>query len=80
MSAATDPYRILGISPQASAAELRAAYRRAVQREHPDHNGGSAEAARRFEAVQEAYAVIRVERERRAAARSGASSGATAAR
>lgn len=66
---ASDPYAILGVSPRASEAEIRSAYRRAVQREHPDHNGGSAEAGRRFEAVQEAYALIRVQR-----ARAGASS------
>lgn len=62
----SDPYRVLGVDRQAGDAELRAAYRRAVQREHPDHNGGSAEAARRFEAVQEAYALIRVQRTRAA--------------
>ena len=54
-----EPYRILDVSPAAPEAELRAAYRRAVQRHHPDHNGGSAESARRFEEVQEAWAQIR---------------------
>jgi DnaJ domain len=54
-----DPYATLGVSPNVSEAELRAAYRRAVQRHHPDHNGGSVESARRFEAVQEAWMEIR---------------------
>jgi curved DNA-binding protein CbpA len=54
-----DPYRTLGVSPAASEQELRAAYRRLVQLHHPDHNAGSAESARRFEEVQEAYARIR---------------------
>ena len=54
-----DPYETLGVDAGASDAELRAAYRRLVQLHHPDHNGGSAEAARRFEEVQEAYAKIR---------------------
>lgn len=54
-----DPYQTLGVSAGVSDAELRAAYRRAVQRYHPDHNGGSIESARRFEEVQEAYARIR---------------------
>jgi hypothetical protein len=58
-SGGPDPYRTLGVSPSASDDELRAAYRRLVQRHHPDHNNGSAEAARRFEEVQEAYARIR---------------------
>ncbi len=53
-----DPYSVLGVSRSASDAEVRAAYRRAVKLHHPDHNNGSPEAARRFEAVQEAYAEI----------------------
>ncbi len=55
----SDPYATLGVSPGASDAELRAAYRRLVQLHHPDHNGGSAESARRFEEVQNAYARVR---------------------
>jgi hypothetical protein len=58
-----DPYRTLGIARSASDAELRAAYRRLVQLHHPDHNGGSAESARRFEEVQEAYAQARRSRQ-----------------
>jgi curved DNA-binding protein CbpA len=54
-----DPYKTLGVSPNASDAELRSAYRRLVRLHHPDHNGGSVESARRFEEVQEAYARIR---------------------
>jgi len=54
-----DPYQTLGVSPRVSDDELRAAYRRLVQLHHPDHNGGSADAARRFEGVQEAYAQAR---------------------
>ena len=53
-----DPYKTLGVDPGASEAELRAAYHRLVQLHHPDHNGGSAEAARRFEEVQDAYVQI----------------------
>jgi hypothetical protein len=59
MTPPPDPYAVLGIARAATDAEVRTAYRRAVQRTHPDHNGGSPEAARRFEAVQEAYAEIR---------------------
>lgn len=53
-----DPYEVLGVRPDAADSELRAAYRRLVQLHHPDHNGGSPEAARRFEEVQDAYATI----------------------
>ena len=53
-----DPYQTLGVKPDATDDEVRAAYRRLVQLHHPDHNRGSVEAARRFEEVQEAYATI----------------------
>jgi curved DNA-binding protein CbpA len=59
---APDPYVTLGVARSADDAELRAAYRRLVQLHHPDHNGGSAESARRFEEVQEAYAEVRRQR------------------
>jgi hypothetical protein len=59
MAAPPDPYETLGVARSATDAELRAAYRRLVQLHHPDHNGGSVESARRFEAVQEAYAEVR---------------------
>jgi len=85
-SARRDPYGVLKVTADATDAELRAAYRRAVQREHPDHNGGSPESERRFEAVQEAYAQIRAQRASggagasaagaRPSSRAGAASGA----
>jgi DnaJ domain len=56
---ARDPYETLGISPGVADEEVRKAYRRLVQKYHPDHNGGSEESERRFEEVQEAYAKIR---------------------
>src|SRR5579859_938737 len=55
---AADPYTVLGVSRTATDAQVRAAYRKLVKATHPDHNGGSPEAARRFEAVQQAYAEI----------------------
>src|ERR1700761_9366902 len=57
--APVDPYQVLGIPHSATDAEIRAAYRRQAQLHHPDHNHGSAESARRFEEVQQAYALIR---------------------
>ncbi len=53
-----DPYRTLGIEPTASAEELHDAYRRLVKLHHPDRNGGSAEATRRFQDIQAAYEEI----------------------
>jgi curved DNA-binding protein CbpA len=55
---ARDPYQVLGVSSQASDEEVRSAYRRLAQLHHPDHNGGSLDAARRFEEVQDAYTEI----------------------
>lgn len=69
-----DPYQTLGVSRSADDAEVRAAYRRLVQLHHPDHNGGSAESARRFEEVQEAYAEVR--RRRKSGGRATASGSA----
>jgi curved DNA-binding protein CbpA len=76
----TDPFQTLGVSRTASDAELRAAYRRLVQLHHPAHNGGSAESARRFEEVQEAYAQARRLRQSRgrAAGSSARAGGRTA--
>src|SRR5579859_6895033 len=54
-----DPFVTLGVGHDAPDGEIRAAYRRQVQLHHPDHNGGSAESARKFEEVQEAYARVR---------------------
>jgi hypothetical protein len=59
---AFDPYVTLGVSPGVSDVELRTAYRKLVQKHHPDHNGGSTDSARRFEAIQLAYAQIREQR------------------
>jgi curved DNA-binding protein CbpA len=73
-SSVHDPYEILGVRRSASDAELRAAYRRLVQLHHPDHNGGSAESARRFEQIQDAYAAVTDQR------RAGASSAKAAPR
>lgn len=54
-----DPYRVLGVRPGASAEELHDAYRRLVKLHHPDRNGGSADATRRFQEIQAAYEQIR---------------------
>ena len=55
-------FAILGISPQATADDIRSAYRRLAKEFHPDHyEGGS----HRFQEVQEAYSVLGNRQKRR---------------
>jgi hypothetical protein len=53
MATEPDPYRTLGLSPTASVAEIRAAYRRLAKANHPDAAGEAA--LPRFLAIQAAY-------------------------
>jgi molecular chaperone DnaJ len=48
-------YEVLGVSREASQAEIRNAYRNLAKERHPDHPGGSAE---EFSRLQEANAVL----------------------
>lgn len=54
-----DPYKVLGVEAGVSEEELHDAYRRLVKLHHPDRNGGSAEATRRFQEIQQAYDRVR---------------------
>ena len=56
-SQSADLYRLLGIPPDASAAEITRAYRRKARLLHPDARPGEAEGPARFRAVAEAYQV-----------------------
>jgi molecular chaperone DnaJ len=51
-------YEALGVPKNASAADLKKAYRKLVQQYHPDKNPGDAEAEKRFKEVQHAYDVL----------------------
>jgi DnaJ like chaperone protein len=76
----SDPYDILGVTRDASDAEIHAAYRRAVASVHPDHiqSLGLPEefvhlATRRAMAINSAYDKIKRERNAAAAGASSAS-------
>ncbi len=54
-----DPYKVLGVSPDASDEEIKRAYRRLAKKYHPDLNPGDQKAARRMQEVNTAYEQIK---------------------
>ena len=54
-----DPYKVLGVSRDASDDEIKQAYRRLAKKYHPDRNPGDAEAAKKMQEVNAAYEQIK---------------------
>ena len=54
-----DPYKVLGVSPDASDEEIKQAYRRLAKKYHPDLNQGNEEAAKKMQEVNAAYEQIK---------------------
>jgi molecular chaperone DnaJ len=55
----SDPYKVLGVSPDASDEEIKTAYRRLAKKYHPDLNPGDEAAARRMNEINAAYDQIK---------------------
>jgi DnaJ-class molecular chaperone len=61
-----DPYDVLGVSKNASAAEVKNAYRRQAKKLHPDANKHDPKAAARFAELNAAYEILGEQDKRRA--------------
>jgi len=55
---AKDYYAVLGVSRDASASDIKKAYRKLALKHHPDKNPGDKGAEERFKEITEAYAVL----------------------
>ena len=58
MAATQTPYQVLGVKPDASADDIRKAYRKLAKQFHPDLNPGKAEAEDRFKSISAAYDLL----------------------
>src|SRR3954468_24653620 len=60
-----DYYAALGVSKDASAAEIKKTYRKLARQYHPDANKGDAVAEEKFKEISEAYDVLSDEKKRK---------------
>ena len=60
-----DFYEVLGVSKDASKADVKKAYRKLAQKFHPDANKGNKDAEARFKEISEAHAILSNEAKRK---------------
>ncbi|RUV44766.1 MAG: J domain-containing protein [Mesorhizobium sp.] len=61
-----DPYEVLGVAKNASAKEIKSAYRKLAKQHHPDQNPNDPKAKERFAAANQAYEIVGDEKRRAA--------------
>lgn len=59
-----DPYKVLGISTNATHEEIRKAYRKLARKYHPDSNPDDANAGEQFKKINDAYNILGDEKKR----------------
>ncbi len=59
VSPMSDPYKVLGVSREASDDEIKSAYRALAKKYHPDVNPGNEQAAQRMNEINAAYDAIK---------------------
>ena len=53
-----DYYEVLGVNRDASADEIKKAFRRVAMKHHPDRNPDNKQAEEKFKEAQEAYEIL----------------------
>jgi len=71
--AVRDYYETLGVPRDASATQIKAAYKRLARKHHPDRHRGNKQAEEQFKEISEAYAVLGDPKKRRQYDQSGGS-------
>src|SRR5690606_14879671 len=61
-----DPYEVLGVAKNASAKDIKSAYRKLAKKYHPDQNPDDPKAQERFAEATQAYDVVGDEKKRAA--------------
>lgn len=61
-----DPYEVLGVAKNASAKDIKSAYRKLAKKHHPDQNPDDPKAKERFSAANQAYEILGDEKKKAA--------------